>query len=195
MGPKRELYKKLTGGIDPPLDKEYFELLYCLSLRNFFGGGTSMKNKARLTRISAILGAAFFLSVLSSAAPVAWLSGAQDSVAIAGMGPELGVLPAKVEYKRRVQAFISGSGFKPNQEIGIRIMMGGVLSDISYLIKPRPIANDNGAFASVWTLNREIRRKLLTIGSHDLTAVDEDGNELAMTKLTFKKAASKKKKK
>ena len=31
-----------------------------------------MKNKARLTRISAILGAAFFLSVLSSAAPVAW---------------------------------------------------------------------------------------------------------------------------
>jgi len=167
-----------------------------------------MKNKARLTRISAILGAAFFLSVLSSAAPVAWLSGAQDSVAIAGwlsgaqdsvaiagMGPELGVLPAKVEYKRRVQAFISGSGFKPNQEIGIRIMMGGVLSDISYLIKPRPIANDNGAFASVWTLNREIRRKLLTIGSHKLTAVDEDGNELATTKLTFKKAASKKKKK
>ena len=153
-----------------------------------------MKNKARLTRISAILGAAFFLSVLSSAAPVAWLSGAHDSVAIA-MGPDIKVLPAKVEYKRRVPAFISGSGFKPNQEIGLRIMMGGVLSDISYLVKPRPIANSNGAFASVWTLNREIRRKLLTIGSHKLTAVDEDGTELATTKITFKKARSKKKKK
>ena len=153
-----------------------------------------MKNKARLTRVSAILGAAFFLSVLSSAAPVAWLSGAQDSVAIAA-GPEIGVLPAKVEYKSRVQAFISGSGFKPNQEIGIRIMMGGVLSDISYLIKPRPVANGNGAFASVWTLNREIRRKLISLGSHNLTAVDENGNELATTKLTFKKASSKKKKK
>ncbi len=153
-----------------------------------------MKNKARLTRISAILGAAFFLSVLSSAAPVAWLSGAQDSVAIA-MGPEVKVLPAKVEYKRRVQAFISGSGFKPNQEVGLRIMMGGVLSDISYLVKPRPVANANGAFASVWTLNREIRRKLLTVGAHDLTAVDENGNELATAKLTFKKVRSKKKKK
>ena len=153
-----------------------------------------MKNTARLTRISAILGAAFFLSVLSSAAPVAWLSGAQDSVAIAA-GPQIGVLPAKVEYKRRVQAFISGSGFKPKQEIGLRIMMGGVLSDISYLIKPRPIANANGAFASVWTLNREIRRKLLTIGAHELTAVDEDGNQLATTQLTFKKASTKKKKK
>jgi len=153
-----------------------------------------MIHKTRLTRIATILGAAFFLSVLSSAAPVAWLSGAQDSVAIAA-GPEIMVLPAKVEYKRRVQAFISGSGYKPNQEIGLRIMMGGVLSDISYLVKPRPVANANGAFASVWTLNREIRRKLLTLGSHDLTAVDEDGNELAMTQLIFKKARAAKKKK
>jgi len=154
-----------------------------------------MKNKARLTRISAILGAAFFLSVLSSAAPVAWLSGAQDSVAIAaGMaGPEVTILPNKVEYKRRVQAFITGSGFKPNQEIGLRIMMGGVLSDISYLVKPRPIANANGSFATVWTLNREIRRKLVT--THEMTAVDDDGNELAVGKLVFKKAATKKKKK
>ena len=153
-----------------------------------------MKNKARLTRISAILGAAFFLSVLSSAAPVAWLSGAQESVAIAA-GPEVTILPNKVEYKRRVQAFITGSGFKPNQEIGLRIMMGGVLSDISYLVKPRPIANANGSFATVWTLNREIRRKLVTVGTHEMTAVDDDGNELAVGKLVFKKAATKKKKK
>lgn len=138
-------------------------------------------NKARLARISAILGVAFFLSVLS--------------ISVAHAGPELKVLPDKVEYKRRVQAFISGSGFQPNQEIGLRIMMGGVLSDVSYLVKPRPKTNANGAFASVWTLNREIRRKLLTVGSHELTAVDENGKELATTKLTFKKAASKKKKK
>ena len=153
-----------------------------------------MMNRARLTRISAILGAAFFLSVLSTAAPVAWLTGGQDSVAIA-MGPELKVLPGKVDYKRRVKAFIMGSGFKPGQEVGLRIMMGGVLSDISYLVKPRPVANSNGAFGSVWTLNREIRRKLLTIGAHKITAVDEDGNELATTKITFKKVAKKKKKK
>ncbi len=140
-----------------------------------------MIHKARLTRISAILGAAFFLSVLGSA--------------VAQAEPEVTILPDKVEYKRNVQAVITGSGFKPNQEIGLRIMMGGVLSDISYLVKPRPITNKNGSFASIWTLNREIRRKLITLGSHDLTAVDEDGNELAVGKLTFKKARAAKKKK
>ena len=118
-----------------------------------------------------------------------------SSCATIAAEPEIMVLPAKVEFRRTVQAFISGSGFKPNQEIGLRIKMGDVLSDISYLMKPRPVTNANGAFASVWTLNREIRRKLLTIGAHELTAVDNDGNELATTQLTFMKARAAKKKK
>lgn len=141
-----------------------------------------MKNKARLTRISAILGAAFFLSVLI-------ISVAQ------AMGPEITILPEKVEYKRNVTAVITGSGFKPNQEIGLRVEMGGVLSDISYLVNPRPVTNANGSFATIWVLNREIRGKLIKLGTHDLTAVDEDGKELAVGKLSFKKAKAAKKKK
>ncbi len=154
-----------------------------------------MKHKVKLARISVILAAAFFLTLLGSVAPVAWLSGGEESVALAA-GPEVTILPKQVEYKRRVPVFISGSGFKPKQELGLRITMGGVLSDVSYLVKPRPVPNANGSFATIWTLNREIRRKLLKLGAHDLVVVDENGNELAKTKLTFKKArASKKKKK
>ena len=73
--------------------------------------------------------------------------------------------------------------------------MGGVLSDVSFLVKPRPVTNDNGSFASIWTLNREIRAKLLEMGANDLTVVDEDGNELAKGKVNFVKAKAKKGKK
>jgi len=152
-----------------------------------------MQYKIKLARISAILAAAFFLAILGNVAPIPFLSNAEKSIAQAA-GPEVTILPKKVEYKSRVQVFISGSGFKPKQELGLRITMGGVLSDVSYLVKPRPISNANGSFASIWTLNREIGRKLIKLGSHDLMVVDEDGNELAKGKISFKKAKSRGKK-
>ena len=152
-----------------------------------------MKFNFKPARIFAILAVAFFLSVFSSIAPLS-LGGAGESVALAG-GAEVTVLPKKVEYKRRVPVFISGSGFKPNQEVGIRITMGGVLSDVSYLVKPRPKTNANGSFGSVWTLNREIRRKLVKMGKNAITIVDANGNELASGNINFVKARSKKKKK
>ena len=153
-----------------------------------------MKINVKPARISAILAVAFFISVLSSVAPLS-VGGVGGSVALAA-GAEVSVLPDKVEYKRNVPVFITGSGFKPNQELGLRIMMGGVLSDVSYLVKPRPVANANGSFASIWTLNREIRGKLLEVGKNTLTVVDEDGTELASGAINFVRAkASKKKKK
>ena len=153
-----------------------------------------MKHNMKTARISTILAIAFFLVVLGNVAPLPLLSGGEQSVAQAA-GAEVTILPKAVEYKRGAQVFISGSGFKPKQELGLRVMMGGVLSDVSYLVKPRPVPNSNGTFASVWSLNREIRRKLLALGANDFTVVDADGNTLAMGKLTFKKARSKKGKK
>jgi hypothetical protein len=152
-----------------------------------------MNHKARLTRITTILVAAFFVSVLGSTAPLALLNGGEESLALA-MGPEITILPDKVPYERRVQVFITGSGFKPKQELGLRIMMGGVLSDVSYLVKPQPVTNANGSFATVWSLDREIRGKLLEMGALDMTVVDEDGNELTKGKLNFVAAKKKSKK-
>lgn len=153
-----------------------------------------MMHNVKTARISTILAGVFFLAVLGNVAPLPLFSDGETSVALAA-GAEVTLLPKSVEYKRNVQVFISGSGFKPKQELGLRIMMGGVLSDVSYLVKPRPVPNSNGAFASVWTLNREIRRKLLALGANDFTVVDADGNTLAKGKIMFKKARSKKGKK
>ncbi|MFQ5684215.1 MAG: hypothetical protein ACE5HC_13185 [Candidatus Binatia bacterium] len=106
------------------------------------------------------------------------------------------VSPTPVAYKKKVKVLIAGSGFKPKQELGIRVMMGGVLSDISFLVKPRPIANKYGAFASVWKLNREIRRKLVKPGTaYTITVVDQDGNSVGTAPLVFDKAKKKGKKK
>jgi hypothetical protein len=76
-------------------------------------------------------------------------------------------------------------------------MMGGVLSDISFLVKPRPIANEYGAFASTWKLRgREFKRGLLKAGTvYTITIVDEDGNTLATAPLVIDKGKKKKKKK
>ncbi len=151
-----------------------------------------MKINVNPARISAILVAAFFLSVLSSVAPLS-LGGVGESLAQAA-GAKVTVLPKKVEYKAGM-VFISASGLKPNQEVGIRVMMGGVLSDVSYLVKPRPKTDANGTFATVWNLRREIRRKLLDMGKNGITIVDNDGNELAKGAIFFVKASSKKMKK
>jgi len=152
-----------------------------------------MNHRTRLSRVTTILAAALFVSVLGSTAPVAWLNGGEESLALA-MGPEVTILPGKVPYERNAQVFISGSGFKPKQELGLRIMMGGVLSDVSFLVNPQPVTNENGSFATVWSLNREIRGKLLKMGALDMTVVDENGNELTKGKLNFVAAKKKSKK-
>ena len=97
--------------------------------------------------------------------------------------------------RKRRQATADTALHGAGKELGIRVMMGGVLSDISFLVKPQPIANEFGAFASVWSLNREIRRKLLKSGTaYTLTIVDENGDTLATAPLMMGKAAKKGKK-
>ncbi len=146
-------------------------------------------------KFSVVLGiaaaAVFFLTLLGGGS----YSNPFGEVAIAEAGPNITVAPVPVPYKKG-NVYISGSGFKPKQELGIRVMMGGVLSDISFLVKPRPIANEFGAFSSVWKLNREIRRKLLKANTaYTITIVDEDGNTVGTAPLVFDKAKKKKKKK
>ena len=73
--------------------------------------------------------------------------------------------------------------------------MGGVPSDISFLVKPRPTPNEHGAFAAVWTLDREIRAKLLEPTAYTLQAVDENGTVLAHAPLVLQEVKAKEKKK
>ncbi len=149
-----------------------------------------------MKKFNAIFGiavaAVFFLTLLGGGSFVSPFG----EVAIAEAEPNVTVSPAP-EKPKKGKILISGSGYKPKQELGIRVMMGGVLSDISFLVKPRPIANEYGAFASTWGLRgREFKRGLLKAGTaYTITIVDGDGNTLATAPLVFDKAKKKKKKK
>ena len=132
-----------------------------------------MVAKKRLVGMAVVLGALFLLS----------------SMAIAEI--KLMLEPNTVSKKTAVT--VTASGLKAGQEVGLRMMMGGVLSDVSFLAKPAiEKADDKGMVSSKWTVNRELR--LLANGDHEIMLVDSDGNALAKTMLTVAKPPKKKKK-
>ncbi|MFQ5826379.1 MAG: hypothetical protein ACE5IA_03385 [Dehalococcoidia bacterium] len=103
------------------------------------------------------------------------------------------VIPAVLTVDKKKMPFtILGSGFAPHQEVSILISMGGVVSDISYLMKPPATANVVGAFAGEISgkLGGRLYKKKL-IGTYDegfhgiytISAVDMDGNLLATAPL------------
>jgi hypothetical protein len=91
--------------------------------------------------------------------------------------PVLSVGPTPIPSTKGAKVTIAGVGFEPKQELGLRIKMGGVMSDIRHQVKPLPMTNEEGAFASEWILGAET--KLLGPGAHTLTAVNDNGDILA----------------
>ncbi len=150
-----------------------------------------MKKKFRAV-LGVSIAVVFFMTLLGGGSFLSPIG----EVAIAEAGPNVSISPAPVKPKKGA-ILIAGAGYKPKQELGIRVMMGGVLSDISFLVKPRPIANKFGAFASTWKLRgREFKRGLLKAGTvYTVSIVDEDGNTLATAPLVIDKGKKKKKKK
>jgi hypothetical protein len=138
-----------------------------------------MRQRGRLAGIAAILGALFLLSALSTA-----------------MAGDLTFKVAPKKLKKAGPVLFFASGLKPGQEVGVRTMMGGVLSDVSFLAKPSfTKADKNGAVASVWTIRGRTLKRLLKNGTYNVDLVDADGKTLASAKLTVAVEAKKKKKK
>ena len=138
-----------------------------------------MVQRKRLAGLAGIFGALFLLSMMSSAMA--------------------GDVMFKVDPKKLKKAgpiLIYASGLKPGQEVGVRTMMGGVLSDVSFLAKPSiQKADANGAVAAVWNIRGRTLKRLMKNGSYDFELVDADGNKLASTKMDIAVKAKKKKKK
>jgi len=107
--------------------------------------------------------------------------------------PTMSINPTPVPNKPKTVVTIAGSGFEPGEEIGIRVVMGGVMSDVRHQVKPAPKANEYGAFASDWVLNREFR--LLPPGAYTMMAVNEDGDVLAHAPFVIGPKPKKEKKK
>jgi hypothetical protein len=132
-----------------------------------------MVAKKRLVGMAVVLGALFLLSSLAIAADM-----------------KLMLAPNTVSKKTAVT--VIGLGLTAGQEVGLRMMMGGVLSDVSFLAKPAiEKADDKGMVSSKWTINRELR--LLDNGDHEIMLVDAEGNTIAKTMLTVAKPPKKKK--
>lgn len=109
--------------------------------------------------------------------------------------PKLIVSPIPIPYQAKTVVTIAGSGFEPKQEISLQIELGGVPSDISFMVRPRPVANEFGAFVTQWALGGEIKGKLLMPTAYTLRAEDENGNLLAHAPFVFAPPAKKAEKK
>jgi len=102
-----------------------------------------------------------FLFTLSSCGTLSQQKGdGTETEAFADSKATIAIFPQVVEYKEGVEVLFSGSGFEPNQELKIYVNMGDTLWSVGYLMKPLPVSNNVGAFASVWKLQREISRKV-----------------------------------
>ena len=107
-------------------------------------------------------------------------------------GPVVTIGPTPVPNKSGTNVTIAGVGFEPNQELGLRVVMGGAMSDVRFQVKPEPKTDAEGNFAVVWRLRRELR--LLEPGAHKFMIVNEAGDVLATAPLVIGPKAKKKKK-
>lgn len=135
-----------------------------------------MQQGGRKTAFAAIVAALLLLSALSVAS-------AADVM--------FSVEPKKVSSAGPILLF--ASGLEPGQEVGVRTMMGGVMSDVSFLAKPSiQKADANGAVASIWSVRGRTLSRLMKNGTYSIELVDADGNTLASDKLEVAVKAKKK---
>ena len=76
---------------------------------------------------------------------------------------------------------ILGSGFAPQQPVELNIELNGVPVNMTGMLKPEPVANETGAFATTWPMSSRMYRKsvLGKSGLWTITAVDSNGAPLA----------------
>ena len=76
---------------------------------------------------------------------------------------------------------ILGAGFTPQQPVELNIELNGVPVNMTGMLNPEPVANETGAFATVWPMSRRMYRNsvLGKSGLWTITAVDHNGAPLA----------------
>jgi hypothetical protein len=115
---------------------------------------------------------------------------------LAQPGPTVMVATPNVKMSSKAKITIVGAGFKPGQEVSLIFTTAdGVQADIGYALKPKPVANKIGAWATTWSAGRYIKKKLIKQGAYAITVADSEYNILAHAPVAFYKAKKAKKKK
>jgi hypothetical protein len=110
-------------------------------------------------------------------------------------GPTVVVATPMVKMDKKGKISIVGTGFTPGQEVSLLFTtMDGVQADIGYALKPKPVANERGAWVTTWSCGRYVARKLAKEGAYTITVTDSEYNTLAHTPVAFYKEKKKKKK-
>jgi len=85
-----------------------------------------------------------------------------------------------LKQHKNTKVTIMGSGFKPGQEVRLLVTQSdGSISDIGDGLDPEPVANDDGVWATAWTVGRFGHRRIAKPGVYVLKACDTDYNVLA----------------
>ena len=107
-------------------------------------------------------------------------------------GPTVMAGTPVVKMSKKSVVVIMGTGFKPGQEVRILFTTrDGVRADIGYALKPQPVANKVGAWATTWKCGRFVRKKLIKQGAYTLTVTDAEYNPIAHAPVAFVKAKKK----
>ncbi|MFQ6078424.1 MAG: hypothetical protein ACE5NJ_04715 [Thermodesulfobacteriota bacterium] len=114
---------------------------------------------------------------------------------LAQPGPTVMVATPMVKMSKKAKITIVGTGFQPGQEVSLLFTTAdGVQADIGYALKPKPVANKIGAWATTWSAGRYIKKKLIKQGAYAITVADSEYNILTHAPVAFYKAKKKKKK-
>jgi len=94
----------------------------------------------------------------------------------------------KVALSKKAVVQFSGKGFKAGQEVTI-LFKGddGVMSDIGYALKPKPVADEKGNWKTTWKCGRFVKKKLIKEGTYSFEITDKEYEALAKTKVKFVK--------
>lgn len=94
--------------------------------------------------------------------------------------------PAKLDKKGSIE--ISGTDFKPGTNIVLIFNSAdGIKSDLSGSLKPAPVADAAGNWATTWSYGRMVKKKIIKAGSYQIDVMNEDYETLTSTSLTFAK--------
>lgn len=101
-------------------------------------------------------------------------------------GPTVVVDTPKVKMTKKAKVVIKGTGFKPGQEVRLVFTtVDGVKSDIGGYLKPKPVADQTGAWTTTWSCGRYIRKKLIKAGTYTITVMNPEYNYIADAPVAF----------
>ena len=105
-----------------------------------------------------------------------------------GPVPSVIAQPESVPLDKKGKITFIGSGFESGQAVRLLFKAAdGITADIGYALKPEPVANERGAWSTVWSYGRFVSKKLIKEGVYAIVVTNTDYNILTSAPIDFRK--------